>query len=97
MSASKMTRTESVDVMDLGIDQNGEQRLIAIDRTFFCSELVAKAYKILGILEDDNKSSAKYYPSHFSSKYQNCLKFTEGTSMDSELLIIMERDDLVDT
>jgi uncharacterized protein YycO len=29
---------------------------IAEDRTFFCSELVAKAFKLLGILEDDGSS-----------------------------------------
>ena len=27
---------------------------IATDRTFFCSELIAKAYKCLGIIEDDD-------------------------------------------
>jgi len=37
------------------------------DRTFFCSELVAKAYKILGISVDDRASNA-FFPSHFSSK-----------------------------
>ena len=26
------------------------------DRTFFCSELVAKAYKVLGVMVDDDKS-----------------------------------------
>lgn len=97
LSANKLTRTESVDCTDLGIDKNGEQRLIAADRTFFCSELVAKAYKILGIIEDDNKSSAKYFPSHFSSMYQNALKLTEGTTMDHELLVIMDREDLLNT
>ena len=55
-------------VANLGIDENGEQRLIAADRTFFCSELVAKAFKILGVLEDDDKSSARFFPSNFSSK-----------------------------
>jgi hypothetical protein len=38
------------------------------DRTFFCSELVAKAYKVLGIMVDDEKSCSAYYPSSFSSK-----------------------------
>jgi len=52
----------------LGLDENGEKRIIAADRTFFCSELVAKAYKILGIMENDDTSSAKFFPSHFSSK-----------------------------
>jgi hypothetical protein len=38
------------------------------DRTFFCSELIAKAFKVLGVIEDDEKSCAKYFPSSFSSK-----------------------------
>jgi hypothetical protein len=28
------------------------------DRTFFCSELIAKAFKVLGVIEDDEKSCA---------------------------------------
>jgi sulfatase maturation enzyme AslB (radical SAM superfamily) len=28
------------------------------DRTFFCSELVAKAYKVLGLLADDSRPSS---------------------------------------
>lgn len=79
----------------MGLDENGEKRLIAADRTFFCSELVAKAFKILGILEDDGTSSAKFYPSHFSTKYDSFMKLTKGTSVESELLVIMDRDDLV--
>lgn len=79
----------------MGLDENGEKRLIAADRTFFCSELVAKAFKILGILEDDDTSSAKFYPSHFSSKYDDFLKKTKGTTLDSELLVIMDQDDLL--
>jgi hypothetical protein len=34
----------------------GKNELIHEDRTFFCSELVAKAYKLLGIIEDDKIS-----------------------------------------
>ena len=97
LSANKLKRTQSIDVTDLGIDQNGEQRLVAADRTFFCSELVAKAYKILGILENDSKSSSKYFPAHFTTKNQGLLKFTKGTSIDSELLVIMNREDLINT
>ena len=95
ISANKLTRAQTVKVADMGLDENGEKRLIAADRTFFCSELVAKAFKILGILEDDDTSSAKFYPSHFSTKYDSFLKLTEGTSIESELLVIMDRDDLV--
>lgn len=35
---------------------SSKNELIAEDRTFFCSELVAKAFKILGIIEDDDMS-----------------------------------------
>ena len=45
------------------------------DRTFFCSELVAKAYKILDIMQDDGRSSSVFYPSSFSIK-SGALKLT---------------------
>ena len=39
------------------------------DRQFFCSELIAKAFKVLGVMKNpDEKSSAKYYPGSFASK-----------------------------
>ena len=46
----------------MGVDENGEERLIAADRTFFCSELVAKAFKILGIMEDDELVPEDLWP-----------------------------------
>lgn len=36
-------------------------------KTYFCSELVARLYKELGIL-DESKSSTSYYPVDFSQK-----------------------------
>jgi hypothetical protein len=33
-----------------------DEKFIEEDRTFFCSELIAKAYKILGIVENDDRS-----------------------------------------
>ena len=33
-----------------------DDKLISDDRTFFCSELVAKAFKILGVIENDETS-----------------------------------------
>ena len=36
--------------------KGAKNELLHEDRTFFCSELVAKAYKILGIIEDDETS-----------------------------------------
>jgi hypothetical protein len=58
------------------------------DRTFFCSELIAKAYKVLGIIEDD-KACCKYYPGSFSSK-SSSLKFVHGMQLEPELNIIVE-------
>jgi len=37
---------------------NAKRELIDEDRTFFCSELVAKAFKVLGIIEDDDTASS---------------------------------------
>lgn len=41
------------------------------DRKFFCSELIAKAFKVLGVLKEDcyEKSSAKYFPGSFAEKW----------------------------
>ncbi len=60
------------------------------DRTFFCSELIAKAYKVLGVIEDDDKSCAKFYPGCFSSKNNNTLRFKPGMNLESELNIIID-------
>jgi hypothetical protein len=39
--------------------------LVDQQRKFFCSELVAKVYKVCGIM-DDEKSSTGYLPCHFA-------------------------------
>ena len=81
---------------NMGVDEKGEKLLIAADRTFFCSELVAKACKVLGIIQDDDTSSAKFFPAHFSSRYDNFCKFTKGTTVEPELMVIMDRDELIE-
>ena len=67
-----------------------ERQLISHDRTFFCSELVAKASKTLGILINDGTSSSRFHPVHFSAKGQSFLKLTPGTKLEEELQIIIE-------
>jgi len=59
--------------------------MIDEQRTFFCSELVAKAFKELGILIKDNTSCAKFWPHDFGAKGDSFLKFTEGTVIEEEL------------
>lgn len=44
-----------------------KNRIVEKDRTFFCSELIAKAYKTLGFLIS-SRSSTSFYPNHFSKK-----------------------------
>ena len=53
-----------------------DRQMIGEERTFFCSELIAKGFKVLGILENDTRSCAQYYPGHFSAKNSQTLKLT---------------------
>lgn len=66
-----------------------ERLFIEEDRTFFCSELIAKAFKVLGIIEDDDKACSQFFPGTFSSK-SSCLKFAPGMYLEPELNIIVE-------
>lgn len=74
-----------------GQNRDGTDRqLINQDRTFFCSELQAKASKILGILQNDNTSSSRFHPVHFSAKGESFLKLTPNTILEEELQIIID-------
>ena len=59
------------------------KKIVEENRTFFWSELIAKAFKTLGIFIT-NKSSAKIYPSHFSSRKR--LELTNAV-LGEELII----------
>ena len=72
-------------------------RLIQEDRSFFCSELVAKAFKLLGVIEDDETSCTQFWPHHFSSKGDKFLKLTEGTTIEGEMQIVTDESFLNDT
>ncbi|CAK76973.1 unnamed protein product (macronuclear) [Paramecium tetraurelia] len=56
-------------------------------RTYFCSELVAKAYKEMGLLELE-KSSTQYFPSDFTAEKK--LQLLQGATLDPEMLVIFE-------
>ena len=62
----------------------GSDSLIEKNRTFFCSELVAKAYKCMGLLDKD-KSSSTYFPNSFSSEKK--LALLKGLSLGPELVV----------
>lgn len=62
------------------------------DRDFFCSELVAKAFKIAGIMQDDEKSCTQYMPGSFSDDGCHELKLTEGVTMETDKVVIIESE-----
>ncbi|CDW89888.1 ph domain containing protein [Stylonychia lemnae] len=66
-----------------------KNKYIDDDRTFFCSELVAKAYKVLGIMEDDGRPSNYFYPASFSSK-STALNLTVGAHLGQEMNIAID-------
>ena len=81
ISIGKLLR--KVSLMPNETQKNSSEKLIEENRTFFCSELIAKAFKTLGIFISD-KSSASIYPWHFSSKKN--LELTDA-ALGEELLI----------
>lgn len=53
-SLSTVKTVQSNHEDDLEESKNNFERVfVEEDRTFFCSELIAKAYKVLGVIEDD--------------------------------------------
>ena len=57
-------------------------------RTFFCSELVAKAYKYSGIMPTDT-ASGHFKPSNFSSTNDQMIKLVKGATLTKEILIVL--------
>ena len=53
------------------------------ERKFFCSELIAKAFKVCKIMEDNGEACSNYLPSNFSSK-KFTLPLLKHIKLDSE-------------
>ena len=51
IGAGKLTKQKTT-----VIKEEDANTLIETDRSFFCSELVAKAFKCLGVIQDDDTS-----------------------------------------
>ena len=85
LGGGKLWRRKTVN-----LSEKNNRLMIDEERTFFCSELVAKAFKVLGILENDSTSCSKFMPGHFASKGEGMLQLTEGTSIQEELHIIID-------
>lgn len=55
---------------------------------YFCSQLVAKAYKTMGLI-DQNRSSKKYWPKDFSDRGQ--LKLLRGELQPERIIVFDEQ------
>ena len=80
ISAKKLLKKNTV-VKKTGADIEEE------DRTFFCSELIAKAYKTIDLLKTE-KSSCQYWPGSFSSEKK--LQLEAQAYLGDEMIIDFE-------
>lgn len=69
LNVKKIMTRNTVKTVKSGEYVDGQERtMINGDRMFFCSELLAKAFKELNIIENDNTACSKFWPSSFSAK-----------------------------
>lgn len=68
-----------------------------MERTFFCSELIAKAFKECGVLIDDNTSCTQFTPNSFSQRGQKFLKLRADAVIHRERKIIIDEDETAST
>jgi hypothetical protein len=61
INIAKLTQSKS-----FKIDPSSDCKYVNENRTFFCSELVAKAFKVLGVMKTE-RASASFYPNHFAT------------------------------
>lgn len=69
--------------------QREKAKLIEDGRAFFCSELVVKAYKCCGILQQTDEACSNFLPSDLTS-IKDRLQLVDGASLGKELLIFTE-------
>ena len=56
---------------------------------FFCSELIAQAFKMAGVLKEDSPESYMFTPNSFSMKGQGMLSLTANTTIHRERRIVL--------
>lgn len=87
LSANKLLQAKT---MKFSVKQS--RKFVAEGRTFFCSELLAKGFKIIGVFEDKGEASSTYYPSHFTENGDKKLPIAEGCQFMEEINIIVIHD-----
>ena len=53
---------------------------------FFCSELIAKCYKVCGIMKPTDEASSNFLPGDFTTQSDR-LKLVDGAKLGSEMNI----------
>ena len=64
-------------------------KLIEDGRAFFCSELVVKAYKCCGILQETDEACSNFLPGDLSSTKEK-LNLVNGAKLGKEHLLFTE-------
>ena len=81
---SKLSRKTSV------VKTSSTQSTIDEDRTFFCSELIAKCFKECNISPQTTTHCSTVNPGHFSSQESNPFPLVENAKLGPEMLIVTE-------
>jgi hypothetical protein len=63
-----------------------EEPIVDKDRTFFCSELVAKAYKVCGVMQPTDEACSNFLPIDFTTESKR-LKLVAGAKLSNEMQI----------
>ena len=64
-------------------------KLVEEGRAFFCSELVAKCYKVCGIMQQTNEACSNFLPGDMTST-KDKLNLVNGATLSQEHLIFTE-------
>ena len=76
------------------VDQDAiPRRYTSPDRTFFCSELVIKIMKIVGIIKPNPRSSKNFLPAHLTQAQQGFEMIDEATIGPEQLIITQHMTD----
>lgn len=66
-----------------------KMRLVEQGRAFFCSELVAKAFKCVGLMKPTDEACSNFLPCDFMSN-SGKLQLVDGATLGSERLIFTD-------
>ena len=75
--------------MDDTTSEAGAKLAIQEGRAFFCSELVAKAYKVCGIMQQTDEACSNFLPGDLTEQ-KDRLKLVTGAKLSYETLIFSD-------